>query len=385
VPADIDFSDRDQLELWLSNKPREVAVVFAARAALRVAPLLVSELGPLGSTIAVVSRDLVLPVLRAMATPWIAGQHPTQNASAVHAAAVARAAAATSGANASTAVANAAYSAADAAITADTAAAATAAADYAARADAAARAATADAARADAKIIDLQAGVSALAARPLWLTKVPARTSDAWQRLEQALLKENHDWRVWTEWYRARLDGGPASEPLEVARVLIADEFWKAGPRAVNGEIARLIAQYKPPKPLADVPSAFAFAWTAAGTMTIASSPANWPVFPLPASEKDHRDRLETCRILARDMISELKAQKYQVRGEYADGLAKYRSRLPTEPGHGNILLADAAARTLRSLFAAEAYELPCCGFEDIPRTPHRSSRVLSGNREVLS
>jgi hypothetical protein len=50
-----------------------------------------------------------------------------------------------------------------------------------------------------------------------------------------------------------------------------------------------------------------------------------------------------------------LKNRRYQVRGEYADGLAKYASRLPDAPGSGNILLADAEARTLRNLFAADA------------------------------
>jgi hypothetical protein len=58
-------------------------------------------------------------------------------------------------------------------------------------------------------------------------------------------------------------------------------------------------------------------------------------------------------------MISALKAQKYQVRGEYADGLEKYMSRLPNGPGKGIILLADAEVRTLRNLFAAEADVLP--------------------------
>jgi hypothetical protein len=53
--------------------------------------------------------------------------------------------------------------------------------------------------------------------------------------------------------------------------------------------------------------------------------------------------------------MSALRRQKYQARGEYADGLAKYGSRLPDAPGSGNILLADAEARTLRNLFSADA------------------------------
>jgi hypothetical protein len=62
---------------------------------------------------------------------------------------------------------------------------------------------------------------------------------------------------------------------------------------------------------------------------------------------------------LADDLISDLKDQNFQVRSEYASGLQKYATRLPSQIGDGNILLADAEARTLRTLFAAEADFLP--------------------------
>jgi hypothetical protein len=392
VSTDIDFSDRSEVRRWLSNKPREVVVVFAARAALRSAPLLAGALELRSGGAARVGQDIVQPVFRAVATSWVAGQYPTHGAgkrayaAADAAFAAAAAAADAAAAGATTAYADAAYisarstarsaaSAASAAYTASTAYAdaAAIAAGYAAEATTFDAIAAADAD--DGRSVDKGASASVLATRPLWLIHTPPWASDAWQRLEAALLKENQDWQVWTDWYRARLAGKCANESLEVARVLIADEVWKQGPRAVNVEIARLIAEFDPapspstqhdasskkplPKPLAGIPSALGFEWTAAGTITIASSPVNWPVFPLPASEKDHCDRLDTCHTLARDMISVLKAQKYQVRDEYAEGLAKYRSRLPKGPAQGNILLADAEARTLRNLFAAEADELP--------------------------
>jgi hypothetical protein len=217
VPTDINFSNRDEVRRWLSNKPREVAVVFAARAALRVAPLLGRALGPRGGGAAKVGRDIVLPAFRAMAVPWVAGQYLIHGAEAA-----ARAAAAD----------------ADAAV-------------------------AAAAVAADARNIDEGASASALATRPLWLAEVPSWARDAWQQLEAALLKENQDWRVWTDWYRARLEGRQADEALEVARVLIADQLWSQGPRAVNAEIARLMAQYVPenpgpnetPKTLPEVPA----------------------------------------------------------------------------------------------------------------------------------
>lgn len=109
------------------------------------------------------------------------------------------------------------------------------------------------------------------------------------------------------------------------------------------------------PQPLKDVPSPFAFRLSETGTIALTPSAANWPIFPFRTSEQDHRKRLDVCRSLAEDLISELQAGKFQAREQYEVGLERYASRLPRQPGDGNILLADAEARTLRNLFAAEA------------------------------
>jgi hypothetical protein len=124
---------------------------------------------------------------------------------------------------------------------------------------------------------------------------------------------------------------------------------------AVNAKIARMITEHSPPPSIPDIPSAFGFGWTVAGTIALVSSLADWPVFPLPTSEKDHCNRLDACLTLAGDLVSALKARTYQVRSEYSSCLDKYLSRLPRNPGEGSILLADAAARTLRNMFAVDA------------------------------
>jgi hypothetical protein len=211
VPTDIDFSNRNDVRRWLLNKPREVAVVFAARAALRVAPLLAAALRPRRGGI---DQDIVLLAFRAMATSWAAGRYAARDleirASSARAASAAANIAATyavyadaNAVHAANAAVHAAHAAANAVAAARDSANAAHASAYAACYDASYVAA----ASADAQGVDEEASASALAGRQLWLTEVPAWAGDGWQRLEEALLKESPDWRVWIDWYRARLEG----------------------------------------------------------------------------------------------------------------------------------------------------------------------------------
>jgi hypothetical protein len=112
-------------------------------------------------------------------------------------------------------------------------------------------------------------------------------------------------------------------------------------------------------EPIENVPSPFAFQLSLRGTIAVTSSPANIPSLPLRTSERAHEKRLDVCRTLAEDLISDTDKQAFQIRGEYRSGMQKYAARLPSQIGDGNILLADAEARTLRTLFAAEADFLP--------------------------
>jgi hypothetical protein len=248
VSTEIDFSDYRQVERWLSFR-RDVRVMFVARAALRVAPLLAGQLGLLGNAapvrrhIVAFEQDIVLPVFRALATSWVAGHDPADRVRAA-------AAIAASGARDAYFCAVNDDAVAHAAVVADAAAYAAYAASTADVVDAAnAAAATADAtydstdaAIADGRLVNGGASPSRLAALPLWPAAIPNWAHHAWRHLEEALLTENQDWHVWTDWYHARLEGKPPDQSLEVSRVLIADSIWKEGPRAVNARIMQLIA-----------------------------------------------------------------------------------------------------------------------------------------------
>jgi hypothetical protein len=88
---------------------------------------------------------------------------------------------------------------------------------------------------------------------------MPPDIAAAWSRLKALLLaRADEHWEVWTEWYEDRLAGRPADRDLELARVLLPDELWKQGPKAVNSEIRRLIDESRhkvdPPDPLPDLP-----------------------------------------------------------------------------------------------------------------------------------
>lgn len=85
---------------------------------------------------------------------------------------------------------------------------------------------------------------------PLWANPPPRHVIASWNKLKNALLLQNKNWRVWTNWFdRYFRESGtqkypPLIENLTIARVLIAAEDWEKGPAHVNGLIAALEAEY---------------------------------------------------------------------------------------------------------------------------------------------
>lgn len=118
-------------------------------------------------------------------------------------------------------------------------------------------------------------------------------------------------------------------------------------------------SSWPPLAPIEHVPAAFSYGWSANNTIVLTPSEANVPRLPFTTSRQDHYSRLEACRGLATDLMGDLERQQYQVRVDYKVEIEKYRNRLPDEYGGGSIMLSDAAARTLRSMFEAEFDILP--------------------------
>ncbi len=380
------ISSRQELRDWLESLPpeqrREVAVAIAARAALRVVPLVETDGSEWHIYDARRFQSLTFNVFCVAASARVAAQYPTHanelRAYADSAAAAARAAA--DAADAANATASAFYGYADSAADSANYAAVAAHAAATARASHPSRIAG-DAINAattifavvsnDANFIALGGAANVLASEPLWPDGAPRWAGYYWKHLQDALPRKG-DWQVWIDWYNRRLEGVSDPEEVELLFATVPDKERTAGPAAANKGIKRRLEELQkkdsppsspepapPPQPIENLPSPFTFGRNAAGQITIVAGPQNTPVIAFPGDDATHRRWLETGRKLTERLIADLRAGKFHnVRSDYREGLERYISDLPPDPGAGNFLLADAEARMLHSLFAAEPHIL---------------------------
>lgn len=270
----VDVSNLNSLEGWTGGQPRGVAIVIAARAALRVAPMLLDAVEGEGANNREPAAHVILPAFRAMAAAWVAAIHPsggTTLADAVRAASIfpnssVSAVAAQIVTAARFAVATAAFPFDDAAHD-SSAAGATAAVVRAV--NSAVRSSTITLVVNSALQSDVDAlsdkrafSVADLARQPLWSgTEAPRSLVSVWGLMKEGLLSFDEDWQVWTDWYEDRLYGRPPSMAFEVDRVLIPNEIWEQGPKILNARIKELIEEHRakepPPTPLIEAGPSF--------------------------------------------------------------------------------------------------------------------------------
>jgi hypothetical protein len=243
----VDFSNGEDVQHWLDGispvkRRREVAVAFAARAALRTIPLLAGSYFPRDRTRADTRSDLVLLSFRSTALAWAAAKYPTRgsdlHAAALEATRATRNFLAVHGSPTNAVRAAVAFMAGDNDACVAAAATAIAFASFAHVDSAAPYASSADSAE-----FDRGRSGAELAGWPIWLTGAPAWASDAWLTFKSELLGANEGLEVWTDWYEARLAGDlarPSNEALEIGRATIPGRIWKRGPRVVGTEIKRL-------------------------------------------------------------------------------------------------------------------------------------------------
>ncbi len=247
------------IQTWLKNQSTDVAVAIAARSALRKLPLIMvyQRDRPARSFF----RTRALPVFRAGAVAWVAGNLPICRSDLLQAASAAadqvRDAYYAAGATADAAFA-AAYQAA--LYAADRSSTANSKIDeritWQAYADGyhdADRATFVDIAAIEAVRAQPDRNRQALrmmAQEPLWPAGASKPVLLNWDRLKGALAETGDHWEVWTSWYEERLASSPADLELEFARASIPDVYWRHGPGAVNTRIRELLDEYGVPEPI---------------------------------------------------------------------------------------------------------------------------------------
>jgi hypothetical protein len=237
------FEDIEAVRQWLAKQSDDVAVAFAARAALRVLPATTFSSWP--GTGRKTTRETVLRVFRALATAWAVAAFPSHRRELNDAA---RAALSGLGdIKAPPPIRAAVYASAAASGEERATSRASIVIGYALEAAGSlgreAFELFLQALATDASLFDQRFSAVTLAHSQLWPRQNPNWVLTSWGELRFALLDADETWEVWINWYEERLAGATINQDVEIARVLIDEEVWKHGPRVTNAYIRALIEE----------------------------------------------------------------------------------------------------------------------------------------------
>jgi hypothetical protein len=271
------ISSPEELENWLKSLPPEqgrwVAVAVAARAALRVAPLVgrnaerersflnlafvtffaVASARAATKYPAHASRLDVRRAAHGSADASLSTSIPSANAAAGSASQAAGAAAEAARTTTLTTFYGHASAAADAASRAANSASTFSGAAYnvaggydvaGGYAGSAPDVAIWSAVSADATFIVLGGSAQALASEPLWADSETDWSTLHWRLLQDALPRED-DWQVWIDWYNRRLEGVSDPEEIELIFATVPDKEREAGPAAANKWINERLEEFR--------------------------------------------------------------------------------------------------------------------------------------------
>ena len=237
----VTFADNEAVNGWLEEQSDDVAVVFAARAALRVLPTI--TFSPWPGTGRRTTREIVLRVFRAVSTAWGVAAYPGRRRELNNAA---RAALLGLGeVRAPPPIRAAVYASATASGESGAASRASIVIGYALDAAGSqgreAFQSLLEALATDAGLLSDRFSAVTLANSKLWPGDVPGWILTNWGELRFSLLDADEDWDVWINWYEERLAGTATNQDIEFARLLLDNEKWEQDPRAVNAHLKEMI------------------------------------------------------------------------------------------------------------------------------------------------
>lgn len=96
----------------------------------------------------------------------------------------------------------------------------------------------------DARLLLNGRSGASMGGKSLWLSGQPGWVAKVVERLAARLESAGNTWSVWTRWYEAILRGDPMNLELEYELATIPREVWRRGAAETNAEVQRIMDSY---------------------------------------------------------------------------------------------------------------------------------------------